>query len=137
VNQQVFGTATNTYTMPGIASAVSKATQTGPLQIVTSDASGNLATGSAASLGLATTTDISAINARLNDLDSRINKVGALGAAIAGLHPNPRARGDNHISAAFGTYNGQSAFGAGYFRNIGNQTLFTAGVSTNGNIWSA
>jgi hypothetical protein len=150
-NQQVFGTASNTYTMSGITSSASCAAQSGPVQIVTSDSSGNLATSTAAGLGLASTADINAINAQLagingqlgginahlNDLDDRVNRVGALGAALAGLHPNPRAKGDNHISAAFGAYRGQPAFAGGYFRNIDNQTLFSVGISTTGKDWSA
>ena len=64
-NQQVFGTAANTYTMPGITSAASRAAQTGPTQIVTSDAGGNLATTTLAGLGLASTGDINAINSQL------------------------------------------------------------------------
>ena len=43
-NQHVYGTASNTYTMPGITSAASRAAQSGPTQVVTSDAAGNLAT---------------------------------------------------------------------------------------------
>jgi len=43
VNQQVFGTYSNTYTMPGITSWQSTAAQSGQLGLVTSDASGNLA----------------------------------------------------------------------------------------------
>ncbi len=42
-NQQVFGNASNTYTMPGITSRASKAFQSGPLEVVTTDANGNLA----------------------------------------------------------------------------------------------
>src|SRR5690606_2734292 len=63
--QQTFGTATNTYTMPGITSAASTAAQSGPIGIVTSDSSGNLATVSPASLGLASSGQIDAINAEL------------------------------------------------------------------------
>jgi hypothetical protein len=58
----VFGTVTNTYTMPGIGSAGSIAAQTGPLQLVTTDANGNLAARPLSILGLggvATTGDIS------------------------------------------------------------------------------
>jgi adhesin YadB/C len=51
---------------------------------------------------------------------------------LAGLHPNPRAAGDNHLSAAVGGYRGQAAFAAGYFRHIGNQTLLSVGASTTG-----
>ena len=46
----VFGTATNTYTAPGITSAASKAAQSGTTQFVTSDNSGNLATTDGSSL---------------------------------------------------------------------------------------
>jgi len=42
--QQVFGTAANTYTMPGITSDLSRTRQSGPLEVATSDAMGNLAT---------------------------------------------------------------------------------------------
>jgi autotransporter adhesin len=66
-----------------------------------------------------------------------VDRVGALGAALAGLHPNPRAKGDNHVSAAFGAYRGQPALAAGYFRHIGNQTMFSVGVSTTSKDWSA
>jgi hypothetical protein len=38
-----FGRETNTYTMAGIASAASRAAQQGPLEVVTTDAQGNLA----------------------------------------------------------------------------------------------
>lgn len=43
-NQQVFGTASNTYTMPGITSSASRASQSGLLEVTTTDAAGNLAT---------------------------------------------------------------------------------------------
>ena len=42
-DQQVFGTASNTYTTPGITSGASLGAQAGPLQLVTTDAAGNLA----------------------------------------------------------------------------------------------
>ncbi len=94
-NQQVFGTAGNTYTMAGITSAASRAAQSGPTQIVTSDAGGNLATSTLAGLGLASAADISAINsqlaginARLDDLTTRSNKAYsgvAMAFAMAGV----------------------------------------------------
>ena len=43
-NQVVLGTSSHTYTAPGITSALSKSRQSGPLEFVTSDANGNLAT---------------------------------------------------------------------------------------------
>jgi autotransporter adhesin len=73
--QQMFGTAGNTYTMAGITSGASAAAQSGPVQIVTSDSGGNLATSTAAGLGLATTSQINAINSQLGALSSTINNV--------------------------------------------------------------
>lgn len=87
-NQQVFGTASNTYTMTGITSAASKAAQSGTLQLVTSDAAGNLATAPLAAAGVASTGDIAGINAQLNDLTSRSNKAYtgvAMAFAMAGV----------------------------------------------------
>lgn len=43
VNQQVFGTTENRYTMPGLTSAASTAAQSGDLSLPTTDAAGNLA----------------------------------------------------------------------------------------------
>ncbi|MBO6753518.1 MAG: YadA-like family protein, partial [Spongiibacter sp.] len=43
-NQVALGTSSSTYTMPGITSQASRNAQSGPTQIVTSDANGNLAT---------------------------------------------------------------------------------------------
>jgi trimeric autotransporter adhesin len=43
VNQQTFGTVTNTYTMPGITTDQSQSYQHGPLDLVTTDQDGNLA----------------------------------------------------------------------------------------------
>ena len=57
-NQMAFGTAGSTYVAPGITSGASRAAQNGPLQIVTSDAGGNLATNTAAGPGFASLTDI-------------------------------------------------------------------------------
>jgi trimeric autotransporter adhesin len=87
-NQQAFGTTGNTYTMSGITSAASRAAQTGPVQVVTSDGGGNLATSSLAGLGIASTADIAGINARLNDLTNQSNKATtgvAMAFAMAGV----------------------------------------------------
>ena len=81
--------------MAGITSAASRAAQSGPLQIVTSDGGGNLASSTATGLGLATIGDIAAINgqlaginARLDDLSMRSNKAYsgvAMAFALAGV----------------------------------------------------
>jgi hypothetical protein len=54
----MFGTAADTYTAPGIDSPLSKARQSGPLRLATTDASGNLATD-----GGATFTEIAKVKA--------------------------------------------------------------------------
>ena len=43
-NEMVFGTKDDTYTTPGITSGFSKSRQSGPLEVVTSDRDGHLAT---------------------------------------------------------------------------------------------
>jgi hypothetical protein len=127
----VFGTASNTYTTPGITSAASKAAQTGPLQIVTSDASGNLATGSAASLGLATTADINNINAQLSDLNDRTNKANAgvaMAFAIAGvptLLPTERFA----VTGNWGTFQGQNGLALNAAMRLTGNVQLNGGVA--------
>jgi autotransporter adhesin len=118
-NQQVFGTAGNTHTMAGITSAASKAAQTGPTQLVTSDAGGNLATTTLAGLGLASSGDINAINTQLASLQTQISdnqreaRAGtALALAAAQLNYDMRP-GKVSVAAALGFYKGASGLAAG------------------------
>jgi autotransporter adhesin len=106
--------------MGGITSATSRAAQSGPTQIVTSDASGNLATSSLAGLGLASTADINSINSQISSLNTRLNvltneaRAGtALALATSGLHYDPRP-GKASLAAAFGNYKGQSGVAVGF-----------------------
>jgi len=155
-NQQVFGTATNTYTTPGITSAASKAAQTGPLQIVTSDATGNLATNTAAGLGLASSTDISTINSqlgtinsqlgiinsrlgiidsRLNDLDSRTARAlngTSMAFAMAGVPW--LERGERFaVSANWGTFQGTNGLALNAALRLSTNVQGTAGVAYGAN----
>jgi trimeric autotransporter adhesin len=137
-NPVSIGTASNTYRMLGVASAASLAAQSGPTAFVTTDANGNLATSSFNPQSISTLqSQVSSLRSQLNIVDDRVKTVGARGAALAGLHPNPRAKGDNHVPVAVGAYRGQAAFAAGYFRHIGNQVMLSVGGSTTGNDWSA
>jgi hypothetical protein len=149
VNQQVFGTATNTYTTPGITSAASRAAQTGPLQIVTSDASGNLATNTAAGLGLASAAAIGGIqeeigsinaqldliNARLNDLDSRTTKAlngVSMAFAMAGvpwLLPTERFA----VSANWGTFQGTNGIAFNGAMRISTNVQANGGIAFGAN----
>ena len=69
-NQFMLGTSSHTYTAPGITSANSTSRQSGPLEIVSSDGGGNLATATAGQLGLATSADVSSLQSNINRLGS-------------------------------------------------------------------
>ena len=69
-NQVVIGTASNTYTAPGITSAASRAAQSGPVQVVTTDANGNLA-----SDGGAVFNNINILNSNVNILNSQMARI--------------------------------------------------------------
>jgi hypothetical protein len=128
-DQQVFGTATNTYTMAGITSAASRAAQSGPTQIVTSDANGNLATASLADLGLASSGDINAINTRLDDLDRRASKAFtgvAMAFAMAGV---PTLLPSEKFAATinYGTFQGAHGFAINTATRLTDNVQLTAG----------
>ena len=126
--QQMFGTSDNTYTMAGINSQASKDAQSGSTYLVTSDANGNLATTSLDFSSLEA--EIGGFQSQIDALGGEIKTVGALSAALAGLHPNPRAAGDNSLSGAIGNYNGQFGAAVGYFRNVSNNALLSFGAAT-------
>jgi hypothetical protein len=143
-NQQVFGTASNTYTMAGITSGASRAAQSGPLQLVTSDASGNLATSTLAGLGLASTTDITninnqiaginnqiaGINAQIGNLATGINRAYS-GSAMAmaltgGWLPDSK---NFAVSVNWGNFRGQNATAfSGYYR-VSPNVVVSGGLS--------
>src|SRR6267378_2252325 len=131
-NQQMFGTASNTYTMAGIATAASRAAQVGPTSIVTSDNAGNLATRSLADLGFASQSDISGINGRLDALNGRINDVNrearggiALALAASGLQFDTRP-GKVSLSGGYGNFKGQSGFAVGLGYAVSESMRFNA-----------
>jgi TolA-binding protein len=138
----VFGTASNTYTMSGIASNASRSAQSGPTQIVTSDSGGNLATSTLAGLGLASTTDvanigsqISAINSQINAINGRLDNLtiesragSALALASTGLQYDPRP-GKASLAAAVGNYKGVSGFAVGFGYAVNARLRVNASVS--------
>jgi autotransporter adhesin len=141
-NQQVFGTVSNTYTISGITSEASRAAQSGPTQIVTSDGGGNLATSTAAGLGLASATDvanigsqISAINSQINAINGRLDNLTiearagtALALASTGLQYDPRP-GKASLAAAIGNYKGVSGFAVGFGYAVNARLRVNASVS--------
>jgi autotransporter adhesin len=73
--------------------------------------------------------DISRVNKNLNDLDDRVDDVGAMGAAFSALVPNSRSKGNTQLSVGVGVYSNSQAIAAGLFRYIDNDVLLNAGVS--------
>lgn len=130
-NQQVFGTAANTYTMAGIASAASAAAQTGPVQVVTSDANGNLATSPLSALGIASTTDVAAINARIDEVSGRANKAltgVAMAFAMAGV-PNLLPSETVAVTFNWGTYEGHNGTAVNAAVRITQNASLTGGIA--------
>jgi hypothetical protein len=134
-NQMAFGTAGSTYVAPGITSGASRAAQNGPLQIVTSDAGGNLATNTAAGLGLASLNDITGINARINDVDGRTTKAlngVSMAFAMAGtpwLLPTERFA----VSMDYGTFQGTNALALTAAYRLGTNVQANGGLAYGAN----
>ncbi|RVA22784.1 hypothetical protein EN930_27220, partial [Mesorhizobium sp. M7A.F.Ca.CA.004.11.2.1] len=75
-NQVKLGSATNTYTLSGVASDASRAEQVGVTHLVTTDGAGNLAT---------STFDIAALNDLPNNIAALDGRVGALESGFQNL----------------------------------------------------
>ena len=72
--------------------------------------------------------DINNLNHRVDNLDSRIDKVGAGAAALAALHPldfDPDAKWD--FAAGYGNYRGENAVAVGTFYRPNEDTMFSVG----------
>jgi hypothetical protein len=92
-NQMMFGTSTQTYTMPGITSGLSRSRQVGPLDVTTSDANGNLAS------------DGGAVFTALSELQA--------GVAMSFALENPELQGNESfgVAANWGKFNDSQALG--------------------------
>lgn len=112
-NQVAIGTASNTYRMPGIASAASLAAQSGPVSFVTTDSAGNLATSSfnAASL---TALQSSVTSLQSQVMDNRLEaRTGTAVALAAGSMPALQPGRKFALSAGYGNFEGANAFAVG------------------------
>jgi hypothetical protein len=98
-NQISIGTSSNIYRMPGITSVASLSAQSGALSLVTSDSGGNLAIASAASLGLATSSQVNSLSSQVSALSAQIGDVksearrGIAATAAMAYAPTPSAPG--------------------------------------------
>lgn len=122
-NQIMLGTATNTYTAPGITSSASTAAQTGTREIVTTDSSGNLASDTAAGLGLASTADISALQQDV----SRNTEGVAMAMALGGIPTVLPVDTNRAISASWGTFGGKNALAVGGSARLHNNIFLNGG----------
>lgn len=75
---------------------------------------------------------IGALGSRVSDLGEEVDSVGAISAALAGLHPlDYNGTGSKfQISAALGTYDGTQAAAIGGFYHFNRDTLLSIGGST-------
>jgi trimeric autotransporter adhesin len=136
-NQVMLGNGANTYTLPGIASAASKAAQTGQLQFVTADANGNLAT-----TNLPAGFDPGALTNSINGLQTQVSGLAALvrrdasrasggiaEAAALGGAVIP-AQGHSYVGASAATYNGHGGIAASIVHHVdGTGLILSAGVA--------
>ncbi|MCL6705423.1 YadA-like family protein [Pseudomonas sp. R2.Fl] len=117
-DQVAIGTTSNTYTMPGITSSESRAAQSGPLQLVTSDANGNLAT-----------VDMGDFFNDVESLHSEVEKASegvAIALALGGVQlPGDR---DFAISMNYGNFDGHSALGFGAIGHVRENLYINGGV---------
>jgi len=126
-DQQMFGMATNTYTMPGITSAASKAAQGAPTAIVTSNAAGDLAAYTPSQLGLATTADIASLNASL--------RRGIAATAAMAHAPTPSAPGRTTLAVNGSIYEDTGGVGVAFehrFANTGIPVYILGGYGNGG-----
>jgi trimeric autotransporter adhesin len=115
-NEVVIGTENHTYTTPGITSKLSRNRQSGPLEIVTSDKNGHLAT------------DNGNVFNQLNSVGNDVDKARA-GVALAIAMEGPDLTGNERfgVSASWGNFDGENAFGMGFIGVLGENWLTTGG----------
>jgi hypothetical protein len=109
-NQMVLGTTGNTYSLPGVGSAASRSSQSGPTQFVTADVNGNLSTDGGATKII---------------IDK--NTAGIAGAfALSGI-PEILPNGTRYaVAANWGTFGGANAAALGGVARIDGDLFFNA-----------
>ena len=76
--------------------------------------------------------DIASLGHSVNKLGNEVDSVGALSAALAGLHPiDDGGLSKFQLSAAMGTYDGTQALALGGFYNVSPDVRLSMGLSTN------
>ena len=72
--------------------------------------------------------DLAPVYRRINDVDSKVNKIGAGAAALAALHPMD-TDGKFSMAAGFGNYRDANAMALGVFYRPNDQVMFSMGGS--------
>ncbi len=72
--------------------------------------------------------DLAPVNRRIDNLDSKVNKIGAGAAALAALHPMD-TDGKFSMAAGFGNYRDANAMALGVFYRPNDQVMFSMGGS--------
>jgi trimeric autotransporter adhesin len=104
--QVMIGTSTNTYTMPGVTSSASRAAQSGPTQVLTTDAAGNIASAAI---------DINQVNNDISNLRGDVSglrkesRQGIAAAMAMTPAPKPSAPGKTSWGTNVATYHGEVA----------------------------
>jgi autotransporter adhesin len=137
-NQQVFGTASNTYTAPGLTSSASRAAQGTPTHIVTSNSAGDLAAYTPAELGLAGAGTVNQIENNLTQINTRLNSVSnrtdkalegvAMAFAMAGT-PTLLQSETFAMSGNWGTYEGENGLAMNAAVRLAKNVQLNGGVA--------
>ncbi|WP_306667262.1 YadA-like family protein [Phascolarctobacterium faecium] len=71
---------------------------------------------------------LSNVDRQINRLGDEIDGVGALSAAMAGLHPRFQNGNKGELAMAYGSYGGQSAYAVGGFYAPNEKVMFSVGM---------
>jgi hypothetical protein len=127
-NQMVFGRASETYTMAGVTSDLSRSRQSGPLEVVTTDANGNLASDGGSIFGELD---------RLSSVDQRLRRdidqvESGVAVALSAAGPDLTGAERFGLSLNWGGFEGASAIGGGatgvIYRGQASRLAVTGGI---------
>lgn len=130
--QVAIGTAASTYSLPGLTSGASRAAQSGPTQVVTTDAAGNLAALPVDLTGLDQRIDGVAAYAREGRREARQGIAAAMAMTAAAMPSRP---GRTSWSGNTATYKGEWAagFAMAHRLDMAIPVAINAGLSLTGN----
>ncbi|MND43887.1 Adhesin YadA precursor [compost metagenome] len=125
--QVMIGTSTNTYTMPGVTSVASRAAQSGPTQVLTTDAAGNIASANIDVNRISS--DISNLRGDVSSLRRETRK-GIAAAMSMTAAPKPSAPGKTSWSTNIAGYHGEMAtsFAVAHMFDSNYPVIFDASV---------